>query len=103
MIGNLVADPEIRFTTKGSTVAEIRLACETSKTATSFVDVLMWDKDAELAAQYLKKGRKIYVDCRVHTDEWTDKETGKKRSKFIHTCEYFKFLGENKKDESENG
>ena len=102
MIGNLVADPEIKYTPKGVALAEIRLACDTGKNETAFVDVTMWEKDAELAAQYLKKGRKLYVECRVTMDEWTDKETGKKRQKHIFTCDYFKFLSSNKEDTSEN-
>lgn len=100
MIGNLVADPEIKFTPKGTTIANIRLACDTGKNDTTYVDVVMWEKDAELAAQYLKKGRKVYMECRINTDEWVDKETGKKKSKHIHTCEYFKFLSNPNKEES---
>lgn len=92
MIGNLCADPEVRHTTNGTTVAEVRLACDTGKDGVSYVNLVFWDKDAELVAQYLKKGRKIYAECRVTTDEWTDKESGKKKSKHIYTCEYFKFL-----------
>lgn len=103
MIGNLVADPEIKYTPKGSAKAEIRLACDTGKDKTTFVDVVMWEKDAELAAQYLKKGRKVYMDCRVHMDEWEDKETGKKKSKLIHTCEYMKFLSNSNKEEALSG
>lgn len=104
MIGNLVADPVVRYTASGKAVADIRLACDCGKDKASYVDVVFWEKDAELAAQHLIKGRKIYVDCRVHQDEWKDEASGKNRSKHVHTCINFEFLSNGaKKEDSKDG
>ena len=101
LIGNLTRDPEVRFTPKGTAVAEIGLAINRNWTndqgqkqeETTFVDVTLWSRQAEIAQQYLSKGSPIYIEGRLQLDTWDDKETGKKRSKLRIIGENFQFLG----------
>jgi len=85
LIGNLGADPEVRFTPGGQAVANFRIA--TSETwndkngqkqeRTEWHRIVVWGKLAELCGEYLKKGRQCYVEGRLQTREWTDKENRK--------------------------
>ena len=101
LIGNLTRDPEIRYTPKGTALAEVGLAVNRRYTAengekreeVTFIDVTMWGKTAELAEQYLKKGRSVYIEGRLRLDTWDDKQTGQKRSKLGVVCEEMQFLG----------
>ncbi len=101
IIGNLTRDPEIRYTPKGTAVAEIGVAVNRRYTAdngekreeTTFVDVTLWGRTAELAGEYLKKGRSVYIEGRLQLDSWDDKQTGQKRSKLRVVCEEMQFLG----------
>ena len=101
LIGNLTRDPDIRYTPKGTAVAEIGLAVNRRYTAengekreeTTFVDVTLWGRTAELAGEYLKKGRPVYIEGRLQLDSWDDKQTGQKRSKLRVVCEEMQFLG----------
>jgi single-strand DNA-binding protein len=85
LIGNLGADPEVRFTPGGQAVANFRIATSESwkdkegnkQEKTEWHRIVVWGKLAELCGEYLKKGRKAYVEGRLQTREWTDKE-GKK-------------------------
>lgn len=101
LIGNVTRDPEIRYTPKGTALVELGLAVNRRYTAengekreeVTFVDVTMWGKTAELAEQYLKKGRPVYIEGRLQLDTWDDKQTGQKRSKIRVVCEEMQFLG----------
>ena len=101
LIGNLTRDPEIRYTPKGTAVAELGLAVNRRYTAengekreeVTFVDVTLWGKTAELAGEYLKKGRPVYIEGRLQLDSWDDKQTGQKRSKLKIVGEEMQFLG----------
>lgn len=101
LIGNLTRDPEIKYTPKGSAVADIGLAINRNYTLdngekreeTTFVDVVLWSRLAELAGQYLKKGRSVYIEGRLQLDSWDDKQTGQKRSKMRVVGEVMQFLG----------
>jgi single-strand DNA-binding protein len=100
LMGNLTRDPEIRQAGTGVKVADLGLAVTESwrdkngqtKEVTCFVDVVVWDKLAELCGQYLTKGRPILVEGRLQMDEWKNKE-GEKRSKLRVRAETVKFLG----------
>jgi single-strand DNA-binding protein len=59
----------------------------------TFVDVTLWGRTAELANQYLGKGKPVFIDGRLQTDSWTDKETGKQRSKMKVVGEVMQFIG----------
>ncbi len=101
LIGNLTRDPEVRYTPKGTAVAEIGVAVNRRFTAengdkreeTTFVDVTLWGRTAELAGEYLRKGRSVYIEGRLQLDSWDDKQTGQKRSKLRVVCEEMQFLG----------
>jgi single-strand DNA-binding protein len=100
LIGNLTRDPEVRYTPSGRAVADIALAINRVWTNdqgqkqedTTFVDVTLWGRQAELAQQYLTKGRGVYVEGRLQMDTWDDKETGKKRSRLKVIGEVLQFL-----------
>lgn len=85
LIGNLGADPEVRFTPGGQAVANFRIATSENWTdkqgqkqeRTEWHRIVVWGKLGELCGQYLAKGRQCYVEGRLQTREWTDKE-GKK-------------------------
>jgi single-strand DNA-binding protein len=85
LVGNLGADPEVRFTPGGQAVANFRIATSESWTdksgqkqeRTEWHRIVVWGKLAELCGEYLAKGRQCYVEGRLQTREWTDKE-GKK-------------------------
>ncbi len=102
LIGNLTRDPEVRYTGKGTAVADIGLAVnrfipatDTSdrREETTFIDVTLWGKQAELAKEYLKKGRPVFIEGRLQLDTWQDKTTGQNRSKLSVVAEGMQFLG----------
>lgn len=100
LIGNLTRDPELRHTPKGTAVSEISLAINRRWTndqgqkqeETTFVEVTLWGRQAEVVQQYVTKGSPIYIEGRLQLDSWDDKETGKKRSKLRVIGESFEFL-----------
>ncbi len=103
IIGNLTRDPEVRYTPNGAAVAELSIAVNRTwmdgtekKEEVTFVDVTLWGKLAEIAGQYLTKGRSAMVEGRLTMDSWDDKTTGQKRSKLKVTGENVQFLGDNK-------
>lgn len=104
LIGNLTRDPELRYTPKGTAVADISLAINRvwnndqgqKQEETTFVDVTLWGRQAELAQQYLSKGRGAYIEGRLQMDTWDDKETGKKRSKLKVIGEALQFMPDGK-------
>src|SRR3954466_14257189 len=101
LMGNLTRDPEIKYTPKGTAIAELGLAVNRNYTTESgekreevtFVDVELWGRLAELAGEYLKKGRPVYIEGRLKLDFWEDKATGQKRSKMRVVGEAMQFLG----------
>jgi single-strand DNA-binding protein len=100
LIGNLGADPEVRFTPGGQAVANFRIATNESWTdknqqkqeRTEWHRIVVWGKLAELCGEYLKKGRQAYVEGRLQTREWTDKE-GKKNYTTEVVAQTVQFLG----------
>ncbi len=85
LIGNLGANPELRYTPGGQAVANFRIATNEkwtdksgqSQERTEWHRIVVWGKLAELCNQYLQKGRQVYVEGRLQTREWTDKENHK--------------------------
>jgi len=100
LAGNLTRDPELRYTPKGTAIASFGLAInrkwksETGETKeeVTFVDVEAWDRQAEVIAQYFKKGRPILVEGRLKYDQWEDKNTHQKQSKLKVRLESFSFI-----------
>lgn len=89
LMGNVTRDPEVKYTPKGTAVAELGLAVNRVYTAdngekreeVTFIDVTLWGRQAEVAGQYVKKGRSVFIEGRLQLDSWDDKQTGQKRSK----------------------
>jgi single-strand DNA-binding protein len=87
LTGHLGADPEMRYTPQGSAVTTFRVAANRSwKSAdgtqhddTEWFRIVAWDKLAEVCNQYLAKGTRVYVEGRLQTRKWQDKETGQDR------------------------
>ena len=100
LIGNLGRDPELRYTASGTAVANFSLATTESRTnkngeredRTEWHRVVAWGRTAELCAQYLAKGRTVYVEGRIQTREWEDKEGQKRRTTEI-VANTVQFLG----------
>ena len=101
LIGNVTRDPEVKFTSKGSAVTDIGLAINRSYTLdsgekreeTTFVDIELWGRLAEIAGEYAKKGRPIYIEGRLRMDTWEDKTSGQKRSRMKVVGENLQLLG----------
>ncbi len=94
-IGNLTRDPEIRFTTSGTRVADFGFAVNRktdTREETLFVDCVVWGKQAETIAEYLSKGSPLFIEGRLQLDQWESK-SGEKRSKIRVVVERFQFLG----------
>ena len=101
LIGNLTRDPEIKYTPKGTAIADIGLAVNRNYTTESgekreevtFIDVTLWGRVAEIVGEYCKKGRPLFVEGRLQLDTWDDKATGQKRSKLKVVGENIQLLG----------
>ncbi|MGA2260135.1 MAG: single-stranded DNA-binding protein [Acidobacteriota bacterium] len=88
LIGRLGKDPEIRFTPDGSPVANFSLATSelwtdksgTRQERTEWHNIVAWSKLADLSKRYLAKGRQVYIEGRIRTREWDDKDGNKRRT-----------------------
>jgi single-strand DNA-binding protein len=106
LVGNLGADPEVRYTSNGQAVTELRMATSEQWTdkdgqrqeRTEWHAVSVWGKTAELCGQHLAKGRSVYVEGRLESREYTDKE-GVKRKVWEVRADKVTFLGGTKRDE----
>ena len=100
LIGNLGRDPELRYTQNGQAVTNFSLATSESWTdkngerseKTEWHRIVAWAKTAELCAQYLSKGRTVYIEGRLQTRDWEDKE-GVKRQTTEIVANTVQFLG----------
>src|ERR1051325_2861427 len=101
LLGNLTRDPEVRYTPKGSAVCDLGVAVNRQYTLDSgekreevtYVDVVLWSRLAEIAGEYLKKGRPVFIEGRLQLDSWDDKQTGQKRTKLRVIGETMQLLG----------
>jgi single-strand DNA-binding protein len=102
LLGNLTRDPQVRYTPGGTAVAELGLAINRTwfdqktnsrRDETTFVDVTLWGRQAEVAGEYLAKGRQVLIEGRLQLDTWEDKESGQKRSKLKVVSENMKMVG----------
>ena len=100
LIGNLGRDPELRYTQTGQAVANFTLATSdrwndrdgNAQERTEWHRIVVWAKQAENCAQYLSKGRSVYVEGRIQTREWEDKEGNKRQTTEI-VAQNVRFLG----------
>jgi single-strand DNA-binding protein len=99
LVGYLGRDPETRFTGAGDAVCNFSIATdETFKNRsgerqkrTEWHKITIWGKQAEIAQQYLKKGSQVYLEGKIQSREWTDKEN-QKRTSFEINCSNFRML-----------
>lgn len=98
LIGRLTRDPELRYTAGGTAVADFGLAVNRRRKQgdewgeeVAYVDLTAWGRTAELANQYLAKGRQVFVEGYLKFDQWTSQD-GQKRSKLGVTIENMQFL-----------
>lgn len=101
MMGNLTRDPELKYTPNAKPICDLSLALNYTwkgpdgqkKEEVSYIDVVTFGKQAENAAQYLKKGRSVIIEGRLQQDRWEDKASGQKRSKVKVIGERITFVG----------
>ena len=106
LIGNLTKDIEIRHTNGNMVIGNFGMACNRKfKTQSGeqreevlFVDCTAFGKTAEIMAQYLSRGRAVFIDGRLKLDQWEDKNGGGKRSKHSVVVESFQFLDSKNND-----
>jgi single-strand DNA-binding protein len=100
LVGRLGRDPETRFTGGGQAVANFSVATDETykdkngerQKRTEWHKIVVWGKQAEIAQQYLKKGSLIFIEGRIQSREWQDKE-GQKRTSFEIVASNFRMLG----------
>jgi single-strand DNA-binding protein len=100
LVGRLGRDPETRYTGGGQAVANFSVATDESykdkngerQKRTEWHKIVVWGKQAEIAQQYLKKGSLLFIEGRIQSREWQDKE-GQKRTSFEIVANNFRMLG----------
>lgn len=100
LMGNLTRDPELRYIQSGQAVCEFGLAMNRrwkaangeQKEEVCFVDITVWGKQGESSAEYLKKGRPVFIEGRLQFDSWQAQD-GSKRSKLRVVADNVQFLG----------
>lgn len=100
LVGNLGRDPELRYTPQGNAVCSFSLATNERRKDksgefqdhTTWFKVTLWDKKAEVAAQYLTKGKPVYIEGRLRMEEWTDRD-GRQRPSLEVTATDMQFIG----------
>ena len=102
LVGNLTKDVELRNTPRGAVVGNMSLAVNrtwfdkqsnSKKEECSFFDVVMFGKTAEIAAEYLAKGRPVLIAGYLKQERWEDKQSGAQRSKVVVVCDTMQMLG----------
>jgi len=100
LVGRLGRDPEVRYTSSGQAVANFSMATDETykdragerQKRTEWHKIVVWGKQAEIAQKYLKKGSLIYLEGRIQTREYTDRDQNK-RTSFEIVCNTFRMLG----------
>ena len=112
VMGNTTRRPEVQFTAGGIAVTDVSLAinrhCTDGNTGqrieeTTFVEVTLWGRIAEIAAERLDKGHSVQIEGRLHQNEWDDKETGQKRSKLKVVGERIEILPQQDRHRNREG
>src|SRR6266567_3454732 len=112
LIGNLGKDPEVKFTPQGTAGAKITVSTSSSnkdkqsgewKETTEWHNIVAWQRTAEIAGEYLKKGRSVYIEGRIQTRSWDDKESGQKKYMTEIVAQDLVLLGGGQRGESGGG
>ncbi len=108
LIGNLGKDPEVKYTPSGLPVANFSLATNERfkdkdgnwQDRTEWHNIVAWQRLAEIAGEYLKKGRSVYIEGRLQTRSWDDKESGQKKYRTEIVAQDLVLLGGRSEGES---
>jgi single-strand DNA-binding protein len=107
IIGNLVGEPEVRVTPKGTQVVNFSLGInetyrvdDEQRQITTFVDVQVWGPSAENFAKLVRKGQEVFIEGPLRQDRWEDKQTGQNRSKLYVKAERWQFTQYRRQEES---
>ncbi len=99
LLGNLTRDPEVRYTPNGIAVASFAIAVnrkykqgDETKEEVSYIDIVVFGKQAESCGQYIGKGDSVLIDGRLQQRRWDDKESGQKRSKVEVVAQSVNFM-----------
>lgn len=109
LMGNLTRDPELSYTPQGAAVCKLGLAVNNSYLTSSgerkedplFIDIVVWKKQAENCATFLKKGRPVFIEGRLQLDRW--EKDGQKHSKMKVVANQVKFIGAKPKGDGVGG
>ena len=101
LIGNLGRDPEVRSTPSGQNVASFTLATSrkwkdkdgSRQEQTEWHNIVVWGRLAEVAGQYLVKGKQVFIEGRIQTRSWEDKQSGEKKYRTEIVADNFQMLG----------
>jgi len=101
LLGNLGRDPEVRSTSSGQPVANFSMATSRRwrdkagqlQEQTEWHNIVCFGRQAEVAGRYLNKGKQVFVEGRIQTSSWDDRNTGEKRYRTEIICENFQMLG----------
>lgn len=111
LLGRLARDPELRSLPNGQQVANFSVATNRkwkdrdgkTNEDVEFSNVVIFGKQAEIAGQYLAKGSLVYIEGRLQTRSWDDKQSGEKKYRTEVVCENFQMLGEKKASAASGG
>jgi single-strand DNA-binding protein len=110
IIGNLTREPELRFTPKGTPVANVSLGVNENftvdgekKQVTTFIDAQVWGASAENLAKLASKGQELFVEGSLRQEQWEDKETGKNRYKLFLKADRWQFTQYRSKEAAREG
>ena len=99
LLGNLTRDPEVRYTPNGIAVASFAIAVnrkykqgDETKEEVSYIDIVVFGKQAESCGQYINKGDSVLIDGRLQQRRWDDKDTGQKRNKIEVVAQSVNFM-----------
>jgi single-strand DNA-binding protein len=99
LLGNLTRDPEVRYTPNGIAVASFAIAVnrkykqgDETREEVSYIDIVVFGKQAESCGQYINKGDSVLIDGRLQQRRWDDKETGQKRNKIEVVANQVNFM-----------
>ncbi|PWT91987.1 MAG: single-stranded DNA-binding protein [Blastocatellia bacterium] len=106
LVGNLGRDPELRYTAQGTPVCSFSLATNERRKDrngemqdhTTWFKVVLWNRQAETASQYLQKGRPVYIEGRLRVEEWTDRDGKPRYTLEVHATD-MQFIGSARSDE----
>jgi single-strand DNA-binding protein len=111
LVGRLGKDPEVRSTPSGQTVAKFSVATDEKFTdrngekqqRTEWHNIVAWGKLGEICGQYLRKGKLVFIEGRIQTDSWDDKESGQKKYRTDIVANEMKMLDKKGDDEGSGG